>query len=123
VRARPLLLRTGAVVHVVHHDGRVTSCARPQTPGWLIEAGVDDADDAGARWEVPDSHDAEWLCLAGRRPRVLRVGSGSVPVTDEVAGVAERFADAPVAQLRREEQRPVAEEWAALCRACEEAYA
>jgi hypothetical protein len=93
---RPLLLRTNAPVFVLHRDGSVQACSRPQPQGWQRQVGLDQP---GLVWAVPDGEDAEWVAVAGAAPRMLRVGSGAVAMSDAISDVVSRYADAPVLAL------------------------
>lgn len=49
------------------------------------------------RWEIPDAHDAVWLCIdSDPHPRVLAVSSATALGTAEALGVADWFGDDPV---------------------------
>lgn len=112
-----VLLRTNATVYVVGSDGRIETCARPQPPGWLRQMGLP----AGlSRWRVPGGERAEWLVLLGAHTRrVVRVGTGTVAPSEELADVAAMADDAPVTDLGGRADDAAAAEWARVRDACE----
>jgi hypothetical protein len=117
-RHRTVMLRTNAPVFIVYSDGEVRGCSRPQPQGWQRQVGLVDG---APRWSIPDGERAEWVAVASRHPRVLRIGTGLVEQTAEVAEITSRYAEAPVERLHGSASQAAAE-WRALCCACEEAY-
>jgi hypothetical protein len=98
---RSLLLRTNAPVFVLYRDGSVQACSRSQPQGWQRQVGLDRP---GLVWAVPDGEYAEWVAVAGAAPRMLRVGSGAVAISDAVADVVARYAAAPVLALHGDQE-------------------
>lgn len=86
-----LIVRYRATVDVIDDDGSVRSLGPPTPAAWLDHVGLPQ----DGPWEIPDADHAVWLCVdVPARKFVVAHRPVDVPLTDDVLGVVEWFADA-----------------------------